>query len=451
MNPLRSKEPIMGLPKRSYRETCMDSESYHLRGGLFATKLLINKIYMKKIIISLLGLTIFSVMFIFNIAYAEQCIAPTTAPVCYDNKTVPVYSIFGEQSDGAFYYPNGTIILRNGTKIFEVPKKQMQVKVSCAGTQKEIDYKLQQVRYDVCQQINGINSSNQSAVDESISQSNINSQTPLPSCSNPFTQEELNNIDSQAPNSGMQKSYNVYEGKREDLPIGPLEYRYSSYNPRTRKDVKEEFSDKYGNTFKKFSDDTSVFFDNNQNYTYYTDAAFLWAKKKKTYDENLSNGTITINSNTSYFKSISDNDYYTPIKNIRSNICKRVELEKKRKDSESAIIQTFFKLEKEKYPDAGITGFEKSVQEVLDKVSKSPSYLAKPDTVSVSAINNNLDIAKKITSSTNDSSIIQLEKTANSKNITLTEQAKEPVVVENREPVKKVSWFRKIFNWFMEK
>ncbi|MCX6752284.1 MAG: hypothetical protein NTZ87_02175 [Candidatus Nomurabacteria bacterium] len=95
----------------------------------------------------ILILLIFIPIFAFNITNASQCVAPTS-PVCYD--TVPIYQSTGGQLDGAIVFPDRRVILPGGGSPVQMPTKQVQI--SCAGTQKEIDYETQMLSYEVCSQ-----------------------------------------------------------------------------------------------------------------------------------------------------------------------------------------------------------------------------------------------------------------------------------------------------------
>jgi hypothetical protein len=70
-----------------------------------------------------------------HIAYADSCIPPTPR-VCYS--TVSSQEPVGE-------LPDGSIVVQTS---------QTQVQTSCAGTQQEIDYEVQETSYNVCEEIN---------------------------------------------------------------------------------------------------------------------------------------------------------------------------------------------------------------------------------------------------------------------------------------------------------
>lgn len=150
----------------------------------------------------------------------------------------------------------------------------------------------------------------------------------VPSCMNPFTQEELNNIDLLLPKEGMQKIYNLKTGLREDQLIGKLNYGYTSYNPRTRKDIEENLTDNFGGKFEKFSDGTYAYIDENMNYSNLTEAGFTAFKEQKVMYDKVKNGTYSAGGNTAYFGSIILDDYYNFLKNFRTSLCNKVKLEK---------------------------------------------------------------------------------------------------------------------------
>lgn len=86
----------------------------------------------------------------FNVASAAQCTAPTP-PIQYSTKTVSVYSHEGTQSDGAYVYGNGMVLLPNGGGTVQSPTKQIQVQIDSSNNP---TYQADLLSYNLCLQVN---------------------------------------------------------------------------------------------------------------------------------------------------------------------------------------------------------------------------------------------------------------------------------------------------------
>lgn len=114
---------------------------------------------MKKYITLVSSVVFFVFIFSYQISHASNCVAPTP-PTCYNTVNVPIYTDQGSGYSGpAINSATGEGVMPDSRGAYGYTIKQVQV--SCSGTQKEIDYEVQQLDYNTCQQINSINSNSE--------------------------------------------------------------------------------------------------------------------------------------------------------------------------------------------------------------------------------------------------------------------------------------------------